>query len=126
MDINITAAWMAFLLGTFAGAIPGLLFHDTDWLGGYSSWRRRLIRLGHIAFFGIGFINLLFALTVRELGLPEAEIALASWLLIIGLITMPSVCYLSAWKKGFRHVFFVPAGSVMIALALFVWRLVQL
>ena len=122
MMINIHAAWIGFLLGCLAGAVPGLFFHDSDWLGGYASWQRRMIRLAHIAFFGIGFINLSFALTARALGL-ESGLEISSTLLIMGAAAMPMVCYLSAWKMGFRHLFFIPAMSVTFAIALFVWRI---
>ncbi len=123
MEQNIVAAWMAFLFGALAGAVAGLLFHDEAWLGGYGSWRRRLMRLGHVAFFGIGFINLGFGLTVQALGLASRGIDDASFLLIVGLITMPLVCYLAAWKKGFRHLFIVPVGSVVVAVALTIFAL---
>ena len=64
MTANLLAAWIGFSLGCLAGAIPGLFFHRDDWLGGYASWQRRMIRLAHIAFFGIGFLNLGFALNM--------------------------------------------------------------
>jgi hypothetical protein len=123
MTLNIQAAWIGFLLGALAGVVSGLFFHQSEWLGGYGSWQRRMIRLGHVAFFGIGLLNLSFALTARTVGL-EAGLQAASVLLIVGGFTMPAVCYLSAWKPGFRHLFFIPAGSVTVALALFAWRLV--
>jgi len=124
MMINIHAAWIGFLLGFLAGAIPGLFFHNSDWLGGYTSWQRRMIRLAHIAFFGIGFINLSFALTARTLGL-DAGLANTSVLLIVGAVTMPTVCYLSAWKPAFRNLFFIPALSVIVGVALFVRRIIN-
>jgi hypothetical protein len=83
-----------------------------------------MIRLGHIAFFGIGFINLSFALTARTLGLA-AGLTNTSVLLIVGAVTMPSVCYLSAWKPAFRNLFFIPASSVIVGVALFVWRVIN-
>ena len=122
MMLNIHGAWVGFLLGCVAGAIPGLFFHDNDWLGGYGSWPRRMIRLGHIAFFGLGFVNLLFALTARALSL-NAGLQGTSLLLIVGAITMPAVCYLSAWKPVFRNLFFIPALSVTVGIALFAWRI---
>ncbi|MCP4378276.1 MAG: hypothetical protein GY794_19135 [bacterium] len=125
MMINIQIAWLWFMLGCVTGAIPGLFFHMSDWLGGYASWQRRMIRLGHIAFFGLGFINLLFALTVKTLEL-DAGVQGTSILLIVGAVTMPTVCYLSAWKPAFRNLFFIPAMSVTIAIVLFVWRIVNL
>jgi len=124
MIINLQAGWIGILLGCIAGAIPGLFFHEPGWLGGYSSWQRRMIRLGHIAFFGIGFINLAFALTAKAFGL-QAGLASISILLITGAAAMPSVCYLSAWKPAFRHLFFIPATSVSAGIALFAWRMIH-
>jgi len=125
MTINIYTAWIGFLAGCLAGAVAGLFFHKKDWMGGYDSWRRRLVRLAHISFFGIGFLNLAFALTVKYFGIENGLIAPA-YLLIIGAVTMPLVCYLSAWKKSFRHIFFIPAGSVIVSIILFIWRIITL
>lgn len=122
MMINLQAAWIGILLGCLAGAVPGLFFHKNDWQGGYASWRRRMIRLAHIAFFGIGIINLSFFLTARALGL-EGGLQTASFLLILGAVAMPLICYLSAWKIFFRHLFFIPALSVSFGILLFVWRI---
>ena len=125
MMINIQVAWVGLLLGCLAGVISGLFFHNSDWLGGYASWQRRMIRLAHIAFFGIGFINLSFALTSRTQG-HDAGFRNPSILLIVGAVTMPAVCYLSAWKPAFRNLFFIPAMSVTVGIALFVWRIINL
>jgi hypothetical protein len=123
MTTNIYAAWLGFLIGCLAGAIPGLFFYRKDWLGGYASWQRRMTRLAHIAFFGIGFINLSFALTARALGI-DAGLQASSILLIVGAVAMPTVCYLSAWKPVCRNLFFIPAGSVTVGIALFLWRII--
>jgi hypothetical protein len=122
MTANLHAAWISFLFGALAGLFSGLFFHREGWLGGYGSWRRRMVRLGHIAFFGIGILNLAFALTVRALGL-EVGLGVSSALLIVGAVTMPLVCYLSAFRIAFRLLFAVPALSVVIAVALFVRRM---
>jgi len=121
---NLYAAWTGILLGCVAGAVQGLFFYKEDWLGGYSSWSRRMVRLGHVSFFGIGFINLVFSLTVYTMGLSEG-VFLASWLLIVGAITMPLVCYLSAAKMDFRHLFFIPVLSVIVGIAILIWSLFQ-
>ncbi len=122
--LNIIAAWVGMLLGCIAGAVQGLFFHKQDWLGGYGSWRRRITRLGHISFFGLGFINLAFALTVKTLDL-EGGTEISSYLLVLGLITMPLFCYLSALKEVFRQLFFIPTASVLIAIILLLLRLFQ-
>jgi len=122
MMVNIHAAWIGFFLGCLAGAAAGLFFDDNDWLGGYGSWRRRMIRLAHIAFFGIGLLNLSFALTARYLGFATG-LQPTSALLIVGAVAMPLVCYLSAWKMVFRHLFFIPAISVIVGIGFFLWRI---
>lgn len=122
--LNMYAGWIGLLLGCIVGAVQGLFFHRQDWLGGYSSWRRRMTRLGHISFFGLGFINLAFALTVRTFNIEEGT-EFSSYLLVLGLITMPLLCYLSALKEIFRQLFFIPTASVLIAIILLLLRLVQ-
>jgi hypothetical protein len=117
--INFHAAWIGIFLGLCAGACEGLFFHDDEWRGGYSSWRRRMVRLGHVSFFGIGFINLAYALSLDHLGI-RVPIPWPSFLLLLGAVTMPLVCYLSAWRKPFRHIFFIPAGSVILGVSLFI------
>lgn len=119
---NIYAAWIGFFIGCIAGAIPGLFFYGETWLGGYGSWQRRMVRLGHISFFGIGFINMAFAVTAGMLHI-ETALGIPSALLIIGAVTMPLVCYLSAWKARFRHLFFIPATSLTSGIGLFLWRI---
>ncbi|MGW8283744.1 MAG: hypothetical protein ACWGON_10635 [Gemmatimonadota bacterium] len=123
MSVNLYAAWICFLCGALAGATTGLFFHGEDWLGGYSRWRRRMVRLGHIAFFGIGLLNLAFVLSAESVGLTSG-LELPSVLLILGAVTMPAVCYLSAYRDPFRNLFFIPAGAVTVAIAVFLWRLV--
>ena len=125
MTANIIVAWIAILAGTIAGTISGLFYHEDAFLGGYGSWTRRLTRLAHVAFFGIGLINLAAALTARAMGITSG-LGLASLLLIVGAITMPLVCYLAAWRKPFRHIFFIPVLSVLAGVALFIWRLLQI
>jgi hypothetical protein len=120
-DLNFQIAWFAILAGLITGAAIGLFFHRENWLGGYGSWRRRMIRLGHISFFGTGVLNLAFVLSVHHLGLEHPP-PVASAGFIIGVITMPSVCFLSAWRDSFRHLFFVPVSSLIVATADFVFR----
>jgi hypothetical protein len=113
---NLLAGWIGFLAGAVTGALMGLCFHRENWLGGYGSFPRRMIRLGHIACFGLGLINILFALTAATL-VPFPIARAASTLLVVGMITMPLNCFLTAWRKSFRHLFFIPAGSTLAGIA---------
>jgi hypothetical protein len=112
---NLLAGWIGFLGGAVTGALMGLFFHREDWLGGYGSFPRRMIRLGHIACFGLGLINILFALTAATLA-PSSATKVGSALLIVGMISMPLNCFLTAWRKPFRHLFFIPAGSTLFGI----------
>jgi hypothetical protein len=110
-SLNLVAGWGGFLGGVLSGIVMGLCFHREEWLGGYGSHARRMVRLGHIAFFGLGLINILFAFSVTS------GAALTEWssrLLVIGLVSMPVTCFATAWRPGFRHLFVIPAGSTTI------------
>ncbi|MEN8187204.1 MAG: hypothetical protein ABFR05_08765 [Bacteroidota bacterium] len=120
VEINLYAAWIGMLLGGIMGAIQGLFFHKEEWLGGYGSWKRRMTRLGHISFFGIAFINIAFAVTVYVLGI-EQEVYIPSVLFIIGAVGMPLICYLSAFKKVIRNLFFIPALSIIGGIVCMLW-----
>ncbi len=112
--MHLYAAWIGIFMGFLAGAGLGLFFQRDGWLGGYSSWPRRMARLGHISFFGIAFINLAYGVSLAA---SDSIIAspVASALFICGAITMPLVCFLSAIKKPFRHLFFLPVLSLIVA-----------
>ncbi len=124
-SLNLVGGWLGMLAGVLSGALVGLFFYRDDWMGGYDSWRRRLTRLGHISFFGLGFLNLVFAATAAQLLLAPPLLKTASWSFIVGAITMPVCCFLSAWRKFFRHLFPIPVISVtvgVIAILLGWWR----
>ncbi len=122
---NLIGGWIGMLAGVLSGAVSGLLFHDENWMGGYASYRRRLTRLGHISFFGLGFLNLIFAATAQQLPLRQNYLIVASDALIVGAITMPICCFLSAWRKPLRHLFPIPVVSVatgIVAILLGWWH----
>ena len=116
VHINIVAGWVAMLVGVVIGAAMGLFFHQEEWLGGYASFRRRMLRLGHFSLFGLGFMNLLFALSASALALSSTHARLASVSFIAGAITMPGCCFLTVVWKPFRHLFPIPVGCVLVGI----------
>lgn len=112
----LTVVWAGMLLGVVSGAVIGLFFHRDDWMGGYGSFRRRLARLGHISFFGLALVNAAFALTQHLTPLHMPYAATALWAFIVGAATMPAVCFLTAWRKPFRHLFFIPVGAALLGI----------
>lgn len=115
--LNLTFAWAWILCGFASGMLLGLGFHRDEWLGGYGSLRRRLYRLGHIAFFALGAANLLFALTAERLP-PTAAIGFASTAFIVGAVTMPLCCFVMAHRPGARMLFAIPIVSLLVAASL--------
>jgi hypothetical protein len=111
-QINLCLGWVWITAGFASGAIIGVFFYDRDWLGGYDSWRRRMVRLGHISFLGTGLLNLAFVFTLT-LRAVQSPLPLASWLFVVGALTMPLICFLSAWRDGFRYLFPIPVASLI-------------
>ena len=111
---NWVAGWTLVLAAFVSGAILGMGWHRDDFLGGYGSFRRRVIRLGHIAFAALGLMNVIFALS--PLPTPGTTAArLASGCFIAGGALMPAVCFLTGWRSGWRHAFFLPVVSLILA-----------
>src|SRR5947208_12983458 len=105
--INWYVGWSMILAAFVGGALLGLFFHREDFLGGYASFRRRILRLGHIALPALGMINLLFSLSSWPA--PETtSTQVASVCLVVGGVTMSLVCFLCAWRQAFRYLFIIP------------------
>ena len=107
-DANLVFSWTWIMLGFLSGLAMGLFFDRENWLGGYGSFRRRLYRLGHISFFGLGAVNLMFYFTARFTLQPSAFRDYASIAFIIGGVTMPLVCLIVAHRQRWKNLFAVP------------------
>lgn len=125
-QINLALAWLWILLGFVSGFGLGLNFHREDWLGGYGSFCRRLCRLGHISFFGLAVVNLLFYFTVRWLGLSGTALVVASWGFAAGAVSMPCCCFVMAFFPNLRLLFLLPVVSLVVAGLSTVWEIINL
>lgn len=117
--MNEIIGWLWIVIGFASGILLGVKFQRENWLGGYSAFPRRLIRLGHISFVGLGFLNILFALSVSRLHLTPNQLLFTSWAFIAGAVTMPTCCFLTAWRRAFQPLFAIPVlclltGSVLV------------
>ncbi|MGA2245729.1 MAG: hypothetical protein ABSH48_12075 [Verrucomicrobiota bacterium] len=95
----------------------GLFFHRENWLGGYGSFKRRMYRLAHISFFGLGAVNLLFWLTLSRIATLETlatVVTTASWAFIVGGIAMPLCCVVMAHFPKAHLIFAVPVVSLIL------------
>jgi len=87
--------------------------------------KRRLYRLAHISFFGLGAVNLFFYFTALRLPAITPVIVIASWGFIIGAISMPICCLLMAHFPRTHLLFSIPVASLLVAGALTLISLVQ-
>ena len=110
--MNWYGGWAMLLASFVVGAVVGLGFWREGFMGGYGSWRRRMVRLGHIALAALGILNMVYGLAA----IPAArtwQAQGASVGLLIGGVTMPMICFLAAWRIGWRHAFVVPVVALM-------------
>ena len=120
VPLNWRIGWGMVLAAFVGGAVIGLGFHRDDFLGGYTSFRRRLWRLGHIALAALGMMNVLFALGPWPAAGSTFGRA-ASVCFIAGGVLMPLVCFLAGWRERFRHLFVLPVTTLILAVVFTLW-----
>ena len=125
-QLNLVSAWVGLLLGFVSGMLMGLKFHEENWLGGYTSYPRRMIRLGHISFFGLAMANLMFYFVAQALPAASISVSVASWLFVVGAVTMPVCCGLMLLSPRWRHAFVIPVLSLITGATLTLWEITKL
>ncbi|MBI5772689.1 MAG: hypothetical protein HZA89_02970 [Verrucomicrobia bacterium] len=125
IHVNLLAAWLGLLLGFASGMLMGLKFHEPQWLGGYASYPRRMIRLGHISFFGLAMVNLMFYFVAPSFPAAKLSVTVASWLFVVGAATMPVCCGLMLLGPRWRNAFAVPVVSLIVGASLTLTAIVQ-
>jgi hypothetical protein len=123
---NRIIAWSGFCVGAASGMIMGLWAFDgpiSPPVGfvDYGETSRRLMRLGHIAFFGIGYLNLLLAGELPSLGLGQAGKRTAARSMNIANIVLPLTLMAAAAYPPLKYLLPVPATSALAALCLVAW-----
>jgi len=123
---NRAVGWSSLALGAVTGLVLGLWSFDgpmavPEWLGDYEDTSRRLARLGHIAFFGLGILNLLLARELPELRLRPRQRRLASLAMSFGNVFLPLTLFAAAVYRPFKYLMPLPALAVMLAMILGAW-----
>ena len=120
--MNRALGWWSLVAGVATGLVMGLWSFDGPlaapaWLGGYGDTPRRLARLGHIAFFGLGILNILVA---RELPavIPDRRREVASFAMNAGNLLMPLTLFAASAYPPVKYALAVPSILVFLALTL--------
>jgi hypothetical protein len=122
-SLNRAIGFASLLLGVASGMILGLWSFGgpipvPESIGDYGDLPRRFLRLGHIAFFGLGLINLAVAGHWRrlQLGRPAARRALK--FMNLGNLGLPPLLLAAAWQPALLYLMPIPVACVFAALAL--------
>lgn len=120
---NFGIGWASLAVGALMGMVLGLWSFDgplavPEWIGAYDTTPRRLLRLGHIAFFGLGILNILLAQHMPQFGLSTGQRRAASICMNFGNILLPVTLVLASILHPLKYLMAAPATAVTIALAL--------
>ncbi len=121
--LNRTVAWVSLVFGAISGLVLGLWSFGGPvevpaWLGDYGVVSRRLARLCHISFFGLGILNLLVARELSGCALREHVKRTASAAMNIGNVFLPLVLFAAAVYHPVKYALALPGLSVTLALAI--------
>lgn len=120
---NRMVGWSSLATGVGVGLIMGLWSFDGPvqppaWIGDYTDTSRRLIRLGHIAFIGLGLIDILMERELARSALGQAGRAVASWSMVVGNVLLPTALFAAAIYRPLKYGMALPASAVFLALIL--------
>ena len=122
-QLNRAIGFTSLLLGVVSGMILGLWSFGgplpvPEGIGGYGELARRFLRLGHIAFFGLGLINLAIAGHSGRLNFSPTARRRALMLINLGNVGLPPLLLAAAWQPVLLYLMPVPVVCVFAALAL--------
>jgi hypothetical protein len=122
---NEIFGWACILASVVMGLWMGIRFQQENWLGGYGTLARRMVRLAHIALAALGIVNIEFGRSVGELALSSGLVRATSFAFMVAAVSMPGCCLLIATKSRRFEMFALPVGSLTVALVLTIGGLLR-
>ncbi|HXW06408.1 MAG TPA: hypothetical protein VD833_14315 [Vicinamibacterales bacterium] len=124
--MNRSVGWASMAVGVATGLVMGLWSFDgplpvPTWLGDYGDTPRQLARLGHIAFLGLGILNLLLAHELPRSSLGHRGRTVAAVSMNVGNVLLPIGLFAAAAWAPAKYLLGIPATSVFLALCLAAW-----
>ena len=123
---NRRIGWTSLALCVGTGLVMGLWSFSgplpvPDWIGDYDALARRFLRLGHIAFFGIGLLNLMLARELPRLALSGKARRWAAHFMNAANIWLPLGLFAAATYEPLKYLLPLPALSAFAALSIVAW-----
>jgi hypothetical protein len=129
-NLNRAVGFTSLLLCVVSGMVIGLWsfggpLPTPESVGEYGDLPRRFLRLGHIAFFGIGILNLVLAGQSSRLRFSGNARYHALVMMNLGNIGLPPLLLAAAWQPALMYLLPAPVLCIFGALGLTViaaWR----
>ena len=121
--VNFAVGWTSLAVGALTGLVLGIWSFGgpvpvPEWIGEYDTLSRRLLRLGHIAFFGLGILNIMLARHLgrsRSVSYPKV-LALTS--MNFGNVFLPITLIGASIFEPVKYLMSLPALAVSLALVI--------
>ena len=107
-NLNIIFGWCWINIGFIMGMVMGMKFEKANWLSGYASWERRMLRLSHVAFIFLSILNIVYGHELINVNLSASWKQAGSILIIIGAIGIPTVVFTAAFYKKILYWLAIP------------------
>lgn len=125
-DLNRSVGWTSLAVGIAVGLVIGLWSFDGPmatpaWVGEYTDTSRRLLRLGHIAFIGLGLLSILLAAELGRSSLSARGRQMASRLMVAGNVFLPVLLVGASIWRPLKYLMGLPATCVFVAMVLAAW-----
>jgi hypothetical protein len=125
---SIAVGWCSIAVGAIFGLVLGIWSFGgpvpvPGWIGGYDELPRRLLRLGHIAFFGLGILNIMLARQIRtsRSGRSARASRFALGAMNVGNVLLPVLLVVAAVFEPVKYALAVPATAVTLAVVAGAW-----
>jgi hypothetical protein len=123
--VNELFGWISVLAGLAMGLYMGLKFQREDWLGGYNSFPRRMVRLAHVALVALGILNVQFGQSLPRLQLSSTAAGVASFAFMAAAVLMPVCCLWMAARRSHFEIFAAPISCLAAGLILTIGGLIR-
>ena len=120
---NITFGWVWLLVGLICGAVIGMWSFNGPFpspLGDYTALPRRMVRLVHIAFVALSFLNILYGHEIDKVKLSGKFRKVGCQSLMFGSIFMPTLLIISAFFEPVKYLLAIPATLVILGISIMV------
>lgn len=123
-DLLILHALVGIPLGLAAGALLGPVARRTDGWGGYGSFRRRALRLGHVSLVMLPLLSGFYGLCADNLGTVPRLAQVGAPLWVAASLALSAALGLAAWRERLAsRLLPLPAaatiaGAILLAAAI--------